>query len=540
MKTKKLPFNISLLDPTRDRLMGLLPVTSLDIYGTDGDFHPDGLYSNIIFGKPNDPMRMRRDGYIDLRTEILHPKLFNELIRLKGFYSGIMGGTIYAVWNSKIKDFERSDVLDGRTGYSFFMEHLAKIDFQRNDSSIRDLRIDLIKKFLKRGMVRYVMVLPAGLRDITVDDTGRTTEDEINDYYRSMLRASNVVSTSIGAADISNLDGIRWTLQQSFNNVFKHIETILSGKRGFLLAKWGGRNIHNGSRNIITAMDPAPIKLNSPSSFSMTDTMIGIYQFMASVPDITIHNLKTSLIGEFINQLPKQVAVVDTKTLKSVTIEPSQDTVTAWGSNDGLYKLISNFAKAKHRHDSIIVDGHFVKLIYRDDKSWRLLDDISELPAELDPQNVKGITWVELFYIISLDSSKQLHGLVTRYPITGDGSIYPSKIFLRSTSVSESLVELDSDWGSSSRVYPMMPVLNKPFIDSMSVNPKYLKALGGDYDGDKCSFNILTSQEANQEIETYLKSEVQFLSPSGKLRYGVTGDIENLVLHNFTRGLIDE
>ena len=117
MKRLNVPFNIFLLEITKEILTGLRPVTSLDIFdGSTMNLHEDGLFSQTIFGRVGDELRDLRFSYIDIGIPILHPIVYNTLVRLKGLYGGIMSGTEFAIWNDEIKDFERATALTGKTG----------------------------------------------------------------------------------------------------------------------------------------------------------------------------------------------------------------------------------------------------------------------------------------------------------------------------------------------------------------------------------------------------------------------------------------
>ena len=88
-----IPFNISILELTPEKLKGIKPVRALDIFDESRkNFHEDGLYSSSIFGRSGDEIRDYRFSYIDIKVEIFHPILFKSLIQLKSLYGDIMAG----------------------------------------------------------------------------------------------------------------------------------------------------------------------------------------------------------------------------------------------------------------------------------------------------------------------------------------------------------------------------------------------------------------------------------------------------------------
>ena len=147
MQRQEIPFNISLLNLTPELLRGIRPITSLDIYDANNNFHTDGLYSSEIFGKVGDTSRDRKFSYIDIGVKIFHPQIYKTLGKLKQMYTGILEGKIYAVWDDKIKDFVKSNPIDGQTGMWFFMTYWTEIKFEHNASTQRDDYIRLIEKY---------------------------------------------------------------------------------------------------------------------------------------------------------------------------------------------------------------------------------------------------------------------------------------------------------------------------------------------------------------------------------------------------------
>jgi len=490
MALKRLPFNLYLLSPDKSRLAGLLPTQSMDIYTIDGSFNPQGLYSSIIFGDLGSPTRQRRLSYIDMRTEVMHPKVFLELTRLKGLYKLIMSGAAYATWDNNLKDFVKSNIIDGRTGYAFFMEHFHDILHAENNSPIRDLRIKFLDKSHEKCMYRYLVVIPAGLRDIEIDENKRTVEDDINALYRKVMRSANTISTFSTAKNDPILDTVRWSLQLGFNNIYDYIESILEGKRGFFLSKWASRSIHGGTRNVITAIDPAPKKLGDIDAVTVNDTTCGLHQYLKGTTELSIYGIKAGPMNRIVNNLPNDIWVVDSKTLEERMITPSTFVKDNWGSEKGIEKLLTGYAKLDARHKPIIIDGHYAALLYRDDKYFRVFYDITDLPKRLDRKNVAPITWTEMFYISVYLQSKEVATYITRYPIVGTGSIYCSMVYLQTTVKTEILQRLDDNWcpvENESKAINM-PIKGQPFIDSVSVHSSKPEGLQADFDGDSSLF----------------------------------------------------
>ncbi len=539
--TKKIePLNIQLINPDKSRLAGLLPVQSMDIFDTEGNYHPQGLYSTEIFGRPGEKSRTTKHGYIDMRTEVLHPKIYLELTRLKNLYAGIMSGKSYAIWNPKEKDFEKSDILEGRTGYSFFMEHFHEINFYTNESLKREQRLIFIKKYRNTALYRYLIVLPVGLRDITEEDDGRVIEDDIADLYRRIMRVANTIAVRSNNPNDPSLDTARWSLQNTFNEIYDYIFNIIEGKKGFILGKWCTRVIHGGTRNVITAMDPSPEFLGDDKAIDIHDTIVGLHQLMKGCIPLVIYHLRNGFFGKTLTQFPGNLTLVNRDTLEIELVTPSEKTKEKWSTADGLEDLINNFEDTGVRWNPVTIDGRYLALIYQDDKHFRIFQDIKELPEGFDRVKVRAVTWTEMYYYSIFKTSKKLIAYVTRYPVITTGGIYPCHPYLRTTINGLVLEELGEDWKPNGNTWFEVPKYKELFFDSMCPHNIALTSLGADFDGDKSSFNVANSENAIRDGEKYLNSKEAYLNPMGGLNYGIGSSrnkIPLFVLQNFTSGL---
>ena len=169
------PFNISLLKLNETQIRLLSKVTTLDRFkgGDTTLFHPEGLYSSEIFGRVGESQRDITFAVIDLKTSVFHPIIYERIGKLKSLYIDIITSKKYATWNEEHKIFEEANVLEGETGYSFFVSHWKELKFSKNESSKRNIRIELIEKFRDVSLISHILVMPAGLRDINKGSDGR-------------------------------------------------------------------------------------------------------------------------------------------------------------------------------------------------------------------------------------------------------------------------------------------------------------------------------------------------------------------------------
>lgn len=486
MHLQDIPFNVWLLAPTDVNVKTLRPVRVLDIYDSTGaTFHPEGLFSIPTFGRIGSEERDKTFSYIDLKASIIHPQIFQFLIKLKGLYGGIMSGKQYAIWDDKAKDFIKASQTDAgsKTGYGFFMKHYKSLVITTSDSDQRTAYIEAVNQNRNAVFSKH-LVMPAGLRDVEVDARGRTREDEINDLYRKLLTVANtIVASDLDDSD-AYLDGPRFALQRIANNIYVMLKESFAGKRGWFQGKFGRRAIMGGSRNVITAMYTSSAVIGGPQSTKVTDTEIGFAQTLRGALPFTIHGLMRGILGQVFDGKSSSVWLVNRKSLKRELVEVSPDVIDSYGTRPGIEKLINRFFTPGFRMKPIVIGAHYLALIYVDDKHFKVFTDISELPEHLSKDNVHPLALADLLYTSTYMQYKKLVGTATRYPITGPGSIYPTTFKVRTTTVSHVLKELDDNWQEKGEEYTAIhfPQRNPKarWLDSLTVHAVRLPALGGD------------------------------------------------------------
>lgn len=540
MQRAMLPFNIELLKLEPNQLATMKPVRSLDYYeNTNGQLHEDGLFSVSIFGRVGDEMRDERFSYIDLGASILHPVIYKTLVQLKGLYQGIMNGTIFARWDDQLKDFVATDELRGRTGYGFFMEHWKDIQFNRTRSPIRDVRLKLIEKYKDRAMLDKILVLPAGLRDIEVGDDGRPVVGEVNTYYRKLIAVAGTVTPSKTDHDSAAYNLPRTVMQQAYLDTYDYFYQMIEGKGGFLQNRWGSRRIASGTRNVITAMNGSTALLGGRRAPKYNDTIVGLHQATIAMLPIAIYHLRTHYLEQIFGLGDGRARLVDPKTLKGTIVSLGTQTYDKWTTNEGLEKFIASYGELATRKKPVMVDDYYLALIYKGpDGTFKIFSDIDELPKELSRKHVRPINYVELLYLSAYAEWNKYYGFVTRYPVTGTGSTYPSSQYVKTTTEGEERRELGEDWkplpGDEhvALEFPREDV--DSYIDSLVLSPTRLGGLGADFDGDTCSWNVIYTREALEACEKYLDTRNAYVDPRGDLRASSSTFTAELVFRSMT------
>lgn len=538
MERLPVPFNISLLELTDAKVAHMRPVTSLDfLEGSSQVPHPNGLFSTEIFGKVGDESRMKRFSYINIKVPVFHPVIFRALVSLKRLYADILNSTQYAQWNPVTQDFERSDVINGQTGFHFFVQHWKDIQFAETKSDQREQNILMIKKYKDKALTSRILVLPAGMRDLEYGPDGRMREDEINTIYRSLLAKSNSVTEQVLKTTPEMVNVVRWHLQNTFNQLYDLLESMVEGKRKLILGKWAARRIFDGTRNVITAMNTSSDMLGSPGNVNYNSSVVGLYQAVKAARPVAVYHIKSGFLSKVFTGPNTPAKLVNKKTLHAEQVDLRPEYFDRWATTEGIEKLLTSFSEEDVRHTAIEIDGHWLGLMYKGpDQTFRFVQDIDELPANRDPKDLHPLTFCELLYLSVYRELDKLPAFVTRYPITGVGSIVPSRVKVKTTIRREERRELGPDWAPLGDDYVAyeFPITGGEFINSVSPHTSKLDRLTADFDGDTMSYTIAYTDESIREVNDFLNSKRAYVGTDGRPLASVAIDTVNLVLHNMT------
>lgn len=538
MQPQKLPpTNLHVLHVNKDTAKNLGKVTTGQIFNNMNLFHPEGLFSSEIFGSVGSEARNRTFGVIDLHVDVFHPLVYRTIIKLKSFYRQIAEGKVTAVFNKKTGEFEKSNEPEASTGFSFLMSHAKELKFTKNDSDDRSFAIDLFNKTVKEEIfsMGYLLVIPAGIRDYTVDDNGRPQEDEVNTYYRKILAQANLIDPAIGRKSPQVYDSISVSLQNQILQLYEYLESLFDGKHKLILGKWVSRKIFNSTRNVISSYTERTNHMRDPRRLKFNNVLVGLHQFArASVPK-SLYEIKNQYIRDIFVENSNTAILVNAKTLHKEEIMTShiQKEFDKWTSSDGLEKVIASLGNLDLRDRPITLNRgkHYLGLVYRDDKYFKFIQDIDEVPEGFDKSKVTPVTLVEFLYMSLYRMDGVYPGLATRYPITGYGSIYPAFVRLTTTTETDILTELTDEWTPSTNVASNFPISDSGHFNSMVVHHSHLGALGGDHDGDMLSLTMPMAEESIAEIKKLLNSKEYYVSDTGQFIFSSDTDVLSACLN---------
>jgi len=530
------PFNIELLKLNADQLKDMNQIKVLDIVnGSSKNLHPEGLFSTEYFGKMGEPSRYIKFAYINAKIPFFHPIIFKTLSKLKGLYEDIMLGKAYAVFDKKEKDFVRSSPTEGRTGFHFFMEHFTDLIFKENESIRRSVNIELLEKYRNEALLTDWLVIPAGFRDYEVDDNGQPSEDEINTFYRKMLSSSFTVDDVVIKSAPELINGAAISIQTAANSVYDYIMGMLEGKKKFILGKWAARSLFNGTMNVISSSIYRPTELHKESNFSLNQTMVGLFQYIKGILPVAVFQIRNEILSNiFINE-QGLAKLINKKTLMPEEVYVHHEFYDEWMSIEGLERRINRFSEEELRHEILDYEDYYLAMVYiGPNKELKVIYDPKALPEGRSIDDCKPITAAELFYLSVFKYAHRYAAYLTRYPVAGTGSIFPTKLFLRTTVRELRLTMLDDDWNPTEVIAQHFPVRDIGFFNTIGPHPSRLAGLGADFDGDRCSLDFVYSDEAIAEVDQLLKSRKYYINLEGSFNASAETDTISYVLRNIT------
>jgi len=262
----------------------LKPVTSPDIFSGSSaseNFHPNGVYSELIFGPLESADRMKTFAYINLNAHVIHPVMLNILIRLDRKILNYISTLSYFDIND---DGELIEVDDGMTGLSSIISNFSKIKF-RGGTPDRERLIQLVNKVYSDGnlFINKIPVIPPFYREIYKDQNNVWVIDELNEIYSSIIRKSlSIKAQSHSTGVLSEL--LFYGIQKAVNTHHDYIKNKVEKKTGIIRNKLMGKRVDFSAYGVITtepSIKPNEIGVPLRAAVSLFEPFI-LYYIMRS------------------------------------------------------------------------------------------------------------------------------------------------------------------------------------------------------------------------------------------------------------------
>ena len=178
--------------------------------------HPEGVYSEIIFGRKGSRDRFQKFGYIETYFTFIHPiaiDILKSLFTRKVIESIIINEPVYitktgALLSSSDAD-DKTQILETIQNIDEFKQLLQ--DIKNNDSNLDETKLafrdfyikqdektfQFILENLEKIFINKWLVIPAGYRDIMIYPNGTYREMEISEAYRKLIDIVNMINESV-------------------------------------------------------------------------------------------------------------------------------------------------------------------------------------------------------------------------------------------------------------------------------------------------------------------------------------------------------
>lgn len=484
----------------------------------------DGLLSNEIFGITKD-QRANIFAYIDLYEYFMHPLCFIIWNSIDRRLSDIIHGTKKFIIDSHGHFVE--DEENGDNGLEWIRKNLDKIKFKSTDSSKRDVKIQFLEENKNMMFMKKFPVIPAYYRDVN-NAGGYVSVGEINKVYNSLILAvRSLKETADYGLNMSNavrgrIQGIIVKIYQWFSGTSSDKEAGkgLSGKYGVIRRSVMSKTTDYGTRLVITAPELKCEKLEDLQA-TLDYTCIPLASLCSNLFPFIIFWMRRFFENQFSNTL---YPIIDKKT-KEVRYVKVKDPLIEF-SDTRIKAEIERFMKGfSNRFIPIEVpidESEGIK-----DKVWMKFKgktveamDVVDMQdiGEVTPLFERRLTWCDLIFMACVEISKGKFVVITRYPMDSYLNQFATKIRVSSTKETEPMY-VDNTFYKN---YPKIREedigsnTSNKFVDTLIMTNLYLKAIGGDYDGDQVTSKVVFTKEANEELEKRLNSKSNFIDLGGK------------------------
>jgi DNA-directed RNA polymerase beta' subunit len=227
----------------------IMPVTATEFFQKTGEFHPEGLFSEYIFGPVESKERKTKYSYINLNTKVIHPSIIKLLYQLNRKILKLLSTESSFILDKEgnlIEDNENGTI----TGLQQFIDIFDKIKF-RGGTDKRDKFILKLKQTFKENtiFIDKVPVIPPSYRDIYKDENNTWIYDELNNFYINILRKTFHIK---GLSSGPLFDLMNYEIQKSVIEHDDFIRNKIQKKSGLIRSQLLGKRTDFSGRAVIT------------------------------------------------------------------------------------------------------------------------------------------------------------------------------------------------------------------------------------------------------------------------------------------------
>lgn len=229
------------------------PVVSSQIFfGKSNNFHPQGLYSEELFGTDGSSERRSSFSWITLNSRIIHPVLYDILKKrifrkIDDLLTGEKSFTLDS--DGYLIEDEEGEI----SGITKFYEIIKKVKFVEGEDEEGDRNkiIEMLYANIKNEtfFVDKLIVISPDYRPIHImHETGEIKIDELTKLYQKIIVASNQISSVSGAI----YDVLAYRIQLLIRDLYELIRVKISKKSGMIRTLMLGKRVDFSARAVIS------------------------------------------------------------------------------------------------------------------------------------------------------------------------------------------------------------------------------------------------------------------------------------------------
>ena len=229
------------------------PVSTPQIFmGKTLSFHPEGLFSEEIFGLDGSPERNNSISWIDLNCNVIQPS-FYDLVNKKLFrkINELLSGQVLFSINP---DGTLSEDPEGEIdGFGSFVKNIDRIHFTetKDEGGSRNKLLSMIDKNIKSGLFftdKLLVISPAYRPVVVGTDQRDVMIDELNEIYRKVSILSNQLRGISGTMH----DILSYKMQLLIRDLYEFIKNLVAKKQGIIRNLMIGKRVDFSARAVIT------------------------------------------------------------------------------------------------------------------------------------------------------------------------------------------------------------------------------------------------------------------------------------------------
>lgn len=460
----------------------LKEVTSQRIERSPGVFHPEGLFSEEIFGQTEDE-RTYRYAYIKLPIHVFNPNVAKTIIMRSG---GIIKKMLYGEVRCNIVDGELVASPDGKyTGLRDLYKIWDDIDIAKTLKSRSQDNIDILTKTPKRLLFNdKVLVLPPQLRPTGVRN-GRKVKNELNTLYMRILGLKGVTTQTTNS--VAQIDS---KFQDAVVDIYTTIQSIVSGKNGFFQKNLMAKNTVWTVRNVISA----PRYNDEHPQIGIFRTGYPLHSCCSMFEPLIRFQMKQLLSYNYLESIHVNKGEIKSSDIANIYDDRMiSDLIHIYEKNPG------------SRFRQITMDPEGQKPIM-----------IQYMDLKLNSVITRPFTLTDVVYLAAKAAIVDADRLVymVRYPIGDHLGAFFTRVHILSTNVT---TEIEFN-GEKYLTYPSINInmnheqISRYFADTVTPSNSRLAPIGGDYDGDTVKSTGIFTDEANEKARKLMKSNAYMVT----------------------------